>query len=191
MKIDSFVIRWSKRNRYSRCIDPSRVTRSAQAWWNMNFEEGISMRRCAFAFRSVLRTRRDDNMLTYTHQMRGERKRKREWKTEIGRKEGEGGGGRGNIGTNYESQSPSTQRDWLRGLETQNERNPKQRRPTFIVTRIYQRVYKRVSDSIWRFSSYTPRTNARLTIKSGRKGYGVAKREIYEICFTCFIFLRF
>lgn len=92
MKIDSFVIRWSKRNRYSRCIDPSRVTRSAQAWWNMNFEEGISMRRCAFAFRSVLRTRRDDNMLTYTHQMRGERKRKREWKTEIGRKEGEGGG---------------------------------------------------------------------------------------------------
>lgn len=64
----------------------------------------------------------------------------------------------------------------------------KQRRPSFIVTRIHQRVCKRVSDSIWRFSSYTPRTNARLTIKSGRKGVGSEK---CEICFASLIFLPF
>lgn len=60
-------------------------------------------------FVSVFRTRRDDNMLTYTHQMRGGRKKKKKKGVKNGdRKEG---GGEGNIGTNYESQSPSTQRD--------------------------------------------------------------------------------
>lgn len=74
---------------WSLSCDKKRTGMMKYEFRGRNFNEEM----CLFAFRSVLRTRRDDNMLTYTHQMRGERKRKREWKTEIGRKEGEGGGG--------------------------------------------------------------------------------------------------
>lgn len=135
------------------------------------------------AFWSVLHTWRNDNMLTYTHQMRRVKKKKKEGMKNGDRKEEKKYWYELWISIFFDAKRLITWVENAKRTESETEETHFHRDANISTS-----LQTCLGFNLKIFLVYA--THEYTTIKSGRKEYDVGS-EKYEICFICLIFLRF